>query len=126
MQSGQPFTVLELEPRTLTADEMSHYRPASQAAEVIPGADVLIVTGSAAVNDTIDDILAEASADSRIAVVGPSVPLLPDPLAGRGVDLLATLRVTDADRFLDVLAEGGGPQGTYQGSAELVVLRRCD
>ncbi len=72
----------------------------------------------------MDELLALARPDARVLVVGPSVPLFPDVLAQKGADILATIRVDDADRFLDVLAEGGGAQGMFDGSAELVVLSK--
>ncbi|MDR3435845.1 DUF2478 domain-containing protein [Telmatospirillum sp.] len=125
-EAGQPLTVLELSPTTLTADEMVFFRPADQAPEVVPNADLLILTGSTMVNDTMDDLFALVQPETRVAVVGPSVPLLPDILGDRGADILATIRITDPDHFLDVLAEGGGTQGVYDGSAELVIMRRRD
>jgi len=92
---------------------------------LVPDADVLLMTGSTIVNDTMDDLLALARPDARVVLVGPSVPLMPDILAAKGVDVLATIRISDPDRFLDVLAEGGGAQGMFDGSADLVVLTKA-
>lgn len=118
------LAVLELTTAPFLPDEMRFYRPAEEAPSVVPGADVLFLTGSTIVNDTMDDLLALARPDARVLAVGPSVPMLPDVLARRGVDRLATIRINDADLFLDVLTEGGGTQGMFAGSAELVVLAR--
>lgn len=126
MAQAQPLTVLELNPASLTPEQMAIYRPADQAPQAVPGADVLLMTGSTITNDTIDDLLALADAETRVAMIGPSVPLLPDVLEARGADVLATIRITDPDHFLDVLAGGGGGQHTYDGAAELVVLRPRD
>jgi uncharacterized protein (DUF4213/DUF364 family)/nucleoside-triphosphatase THEP1 len=123
-EAGQPLTVLELDPSPLTEEELVHFQPADQAPKVVPRADLLLMTGSTLVNDTMDDLLALIEPQTRVAVIGPSVPLLPDVLAHHGADLLASIRITNPDHFLDVLAEGGGAQGIYDGSAELVVLRR--
>jgi hypothetical protein len=35
-RAGQRFTVLEIDPRTLKPAEMCYFRPADQAAEVLP------------------------------------------------------------------------------------------
>ncbi len=118
------FSVLELTDAPFLPDELTYYRPAVEAPEEVPTADVLLMTGSTLVNDTIDDLLALARPDARVLVVGPSVPLLPEVLAAKGADILATIRITDADRFLDALAEGGGAHGAYGGGAELVVLSK--
>jgi uncharacterized protein (DUF4213/DUF364 family) len=118
------FSVLELTPAPFLPDELPYYRPAEQAPLVVPTADVLLMSGSTIVNDTMDDLLALARPDARVLLVGPSVPLLPDVLAAKGADILASIRITDADHFLDVLAEGGGAQCIFDGSAELVVLSK--
>lgn len=120
----EKLAVLELTTAPFLPDELRFYIAADKAPEVVPTADVLLMTGSTIVNDTMDDLLALARPDARVMVVGPSTPMLPDVLAAKGADLLATIRINDGDRFLDVLAEGGGTQGVFDKSAELVVLSR--
>lgn len=120
----QKLAVLELTTAPFQADEMRFYVPADKAPDEISTADVVLMTGSTIVNDTMDDLLALARPDARVIVVGPSTPMLPDVLAAKGADMLGTIRINDADRFLDVLAEGGGTQGVFDQSAELVVLSR--
>lgn len=123
-ERGADLQVLELTTAPFLPDEMRFYRPAEAAPSVVPDADVLFLTGSTLVNDSMDDLLALARPEARVLAVGPSVPMLPDVLARRGVDRLATIRINDPDLFLDVLTEGGGTQGMFAGSAELIVLAR--
>jgi len=59
-----------------------------------------------------------------VVVVGPTVGLLPDAFLRRGVAILGGVRVTDAGRFLDTLAEGGSGHHFFGQSAERVVLLR--
>src|SRR5437899_9305418 len=54
----QPFLVLEQNPATLKADEMPFFRPAEEANAVIPEADVVLITGTTLVNDTLEDLFA--------------------------------------------------------------------
>jgi hypothetical protein len=56
-------------------------------------------------------------------VVGPTVGLVPDAYLRRGCDILGSIRVTDADNFLDVLAEGGSGYHFFGKSAQKIVLR---
>ncbi len=49
---GQPFLVLEKDPDTLKAEEMPFYRPAETAREVVPQADVLLITGTTLLSTT--------------------------------------------------------------------------
>ena len=119
----QPYLVLEQDPATLKPDEMPFYRHATQAPVVVPQADVLLITGTTLLNDTLDEILAAARPDACKVVVGPSVGLVPDAYLRRGCDVLGTIRVTRADEFLDVLAEGGSGYHFFGKSAQKIVLR---
>jgi uncharacterized protein (DUF4213/DUF364 family) len=121
---GQQYLVLEQDPSTLKPEELPYYRHAAQAPLVVPEGDVLLITGTTLLNDTLGEILAAARSDARKVVVGPTVGLLPDPYLRRGCDVLGTIRVIDADGFLDVLAEGGSGYHFFGRSAQKVVLRR--
>jgi uncharacterized protein (DUF4213/DUF364 family) len=120
----RPFIVLEQNPATLKADELPFFRPAEEAHTVIPEADVVLITGSTLVNDTLDDLLALRKSGARVTVVGPTVGLLPDAFLNRGVDVLGSVRIAEPDAFLDVLAEGGGAPDFLGRSAQKVVLVR--
>lgn len=122
MGSGQPFTVLELNPAVLKPEEMPFYAPASRAAEVIPHADALVVTGTTLIHDSLEALLALARPGAAIALIGPSVPLWPAPFVRRGARVLGGVRVTDADALLDCLAEGGSGYHFFGRSAERVTL----
>ncbi len=104
---GQKFLVLEKDPATLKESEMPFYRPAETAPEVIPQADVLLITGSTLLYHSMEDLLAMARPDTRVTLVGPTVGLLPDAFLARGADILGGVEITEPDEFLDLLAEGG-------------------
>jgi uncharacterized protein (DUF4213/DUF364 family) len=120
---GQPYLVLEQDPATLKPDEMPFYRHASQAAVVIPQADVILITGTTLLNDTLDGLLAAAKPAACKVVVGPTVGLVPDAYLRRGCHILGSIQVTRPDEFLDVLAEGGSGYHFFGRSAEKIVLR---
>ena len=122
--AGQNWTVLEQDKATLKPEELAHFRPANDAAAVLPGADVVLITGTTLLNDTLAGLLGLARPDARVVVVGPTVGLLPDVLLARGADILGGIRVTDPERFLDCLAEGGSGYHFFGRSAEKLVLRR--
>jgi uncharacterized protein (DUF4213/DUF364 family) len=79
----QPYLVFEQNKAALKPEEMPFYRPADLAAEIVPGADVLLITGATLLNDTLEDLLALARPGGRVTVVGPTVGMLPDAFVAR-------------------------------------------
>src|SRR5271169_3883575 len=121
---GQAFLVLEQDPATLKADELPFFRPAEQAAEILPTAYVALITGATLVNNTLEDLLALARPATRVTIVGPTVGMLSDAFFARGADVLGCVRITAPDAFLDLLAEGGSGYHFFGRSAQKVVLVR--
>jgi uncharacterized protein len=119
---GQPYLVLEQDQATLKADELPFFRPAEIAREIVPQADILLITGTTLLNDTLEDLLGWARPDARVTMVGPTVGLFPDAFLRRGADILGSVHITDPDAFLDLLAEGGSGYHFFGRSAEKVVL----
>lgn len=120
----QPYLVLEQNPAVLKPEEMPFYRPAETAREVVPRADVLLITGSTLINNTLEDLLAWARPETRVTVVGPSVTMLPGPFLDRGADILGGVRIVAPDDFLDAIAEGAGAPQFLGRFAEKIVLAR--
>ncbi len=121
---GARHWVLEKDPSTLKPVEMPHFRPAGDFRAVIPEADVLLVTGTTLINDTLADLLAVARPSARVVIVGPTVTMVPDAFLARGCSILGGVHITDPDAFLDVLAEGGSGYHFFGKSAKKIVLRR--
>ncbi len=120
----QPYLVLEQNPAALKPEEMPFYRPAELAPEIVPAADVLLITGSTLLNDTLEDLLALARPAARVTVLGPTVGMLPDAFLARGADILGSVRISQPDAFLDLLAEGGSAPHFLGRSVEKIVLAR--
>lgn len=121
---GARHWVLEKDPATLKPHEMPYFRPAEAAPEVVPLADVLIITGTTLIDDTLGELIALARPEARIVVVGPTVTMIPDAFFESRCDILGGVRITDPDTFLDILAEGGSGYHFFGRSAMKVVLRK--
>jgi uncharacterized protein (DUF4213/DUF364 family) len=119
---GQSFRILEKDPATLKADEMRFFAPAGQAPLEVPKADVLFVTGTTLINDTLEPILAVAKPGAKIVVVGPTASLSPEAFFRRGVSLVGGVDVTDPDLLLDLLAEGGSGHHFFGKAADRIVM----
>ncbi|MBV8458272.1 MAG: hypothetical protein JO122_16850 [Acetobacteraceae bacterium] len=116
--------MLENDPGTLKSEELQFFRPADQAPQILPTADVVLATGTTLLNHTLDALLGYIRPDAQVTLIGPTVPLLPDAFEQRGVDVLGGIRVTHADEFLDILCEGGSGYHFFGKSAERVVVLR--
>ncbi|MEM3733889.1 MAG: DUF364 domain-containing protein [Nitrososphaerales archaeon] len=82
--------------------------PDTACEELLPQSDIVIITGTAIANGTIDRIL-ELSRESRyIALIGPSATVIPDPLFDCGVSAIAGVIVVDPEKAMQIVAEGGG------------------
>ena len=98
--------------------------PDTACEELIPESDVVILTGSSLGNGTLDRLLELASNARKVAVVGPTVSMVPDPLFKRGVDFCGGIQVVDPDLLMTVLSEAGGTPQMKREAAELVTYRR--
>jgi uncharacterized protein (DUF4213/DUF364 family) len=115
---GKPFGILELDLRTLKPDELSFAVPQENADDVIHRADLLVITGTTLLNNTLEPLLAGARHGAGIVVVGPTASMLPGAFFRRGVTVLGGDNVTDPDSLLDTIAEGGSGYHFFKKSAE--------
>ncbi len=79
--------------------------PADQAAEVLPKADVVALTGTSLLNHTFDDLLPLCRRDAFVLLLGPSVPMAP-VLFEAGVKALSGTVVDDPAQVLLSLSQG--------------------
>lgn len=119
---GARHFVLEKDPATLRPDEMAHFRPAETYPGIVPLADVLLITGTTLINDSLAGLIACARPQARVVLVGPTVPMLPDAFLTRPGMILGTVRVTDAEALHEVLAQGGSGYHFFGKYAPKIVL----
>lgn len=99
-------------------------KPASQAAEVIPQADVVAITSMTLINGTLLDLLALCSPMAHVILLGPSTPLSPI-LFDYGVDQLCGSIVDDVAAVTDGVTAGHSfRQIKKQGGVQLVTVQR--
>jgi uncharacterized protein (DUF4213/DUF364 family) len=80
------------------------FLPAERAFKILPNCDLIIITGTAFVNKTLEHLL--KLCNGYTLVVGPTTPLS-DLLFDFGVDVLAGIICKD-DRTLNIISQGGG------------------
>jgi uncharacterized protein (DUF4213/DUF364 family) len=95
--------------------------PAESAADVIPQADVVAITGTALINHTLDGLLALCRPHALVMVLGPSTPLSP-VLFEHGATIISGARVIDEAAVLRTVGQGATFQQVE--GVRLLTLRR--
>lgn len=105
-------------------------QPDSLEKDVLPSCDVLIITGVTIVNHTLGPILesckgARGGGGAReVLLVGPTASCYPEPFFRRGVTVMGGVRITDADKVMNILTEGGSGYDLFEKHADRVVIKR--
>jgi uncharacterized protein (DUF4213/DUF364 family) len=82
--------------------------PESAAADLLPGCQVVVMTATAILNHTMDNLLELCKNARELAILGPSTPFIPEVFFRRGITMLSGLKVEDSGRILQIVSEGGG------------------
>lgn len=89
--------------------------------EHLPKCDVVVITASSIVNQTIDAVLSHCQNARQVCVIGPSTPLCPQVFRPYNVQLLAGSVVTDPQRILEVVSQGGGAMSMKPAIRQMLV-----
>jgi uncharacterized protein (DUF4213/DUF364 family) len=79
--------------------------PATEAAAVLPRADVVALTGTSLLNHTFDELMALCRPEAFVLLLGPSVPMAP-VLFEAGVNALSGTVVDDPGLVLRSVSQG--------------------
>ncbi len=104
---GNPFFIVERSMQTLRPDEMRYYKPESEMSFALKKSNVVIVTGTAIVNHSIDTILSVVGNSKRTAIIGPTASMIPDAFFERSVNVIAGIRIVEPDLMIKILKQGG-------------------
>jgi uncharacterized protein (DUF4213/DUF364 family) len=69
--------------------------------QVLQGSDIVIITASALVNGTFEDIVKCSENARLVGLYGPDASIIPDAFFERGIDFVLSFRVADPGRFSD-------------------------
>jgi hypothetical protein len=98
--------------------------PAEAAADLLPKADIVAITGSALINGTLDRLLALCQPSSTVMVLGPSTPLSP-VLFEHGAHILSGTRILDEAALLRTVAQGASFH-QVEGARRVTLVRQAD
>lgn len=78
--------------------------PAEEAENILPQADVVVITGTSFINHTVEKLLGLCK-KKWVMMVGPTTPLSPI-LFDHGVDMIAGSKVVDQQKVIGYIREG--------------------
>ena len=95
-------------PLVIEMDPKAGEFPAEKSQEVIDQCDYVIITASAIINRTIDDLL-NFSENKKVAVIGPGTPLT-RVLFEHGINVLSGMLINEPELAFRIVSEGGAVQ----------------
>lgn len=119
-----PYRIAELDIRTLKGEELSFFVSQEDLPAELATADLVIISGTTLINDTLETILRNCDPCATIMIIGPTATMLPESFFARNVSILAGNRVVEPDEILDVLVEGGSGYHFYGHSSQKVMICR--
>ncbi|PWR71161.1 Rossmann-like domain-containing protein [Methanospirillum stamsii] len=117
-----PYRIAELDIRTLKEEELPFFVSQEDLPGELASADMVIISGTTLLNDTLESILFTCSPAANIMLIGPTATMLPESFFSRKVTVLAGNRVVAPDKVLDVLIEGGSGYHFYGDSSRKVMI----
>jgi uncharacterized protein (DUF4213/DUF364 family) len=96
--------------------------PAEAAAEVIPRADVVAITGTTLLNHTFEGLMTLCRREALVLVLGPSTPLSPI-MFEHGIHILSGAVVEDVEAVLWAVSQGANFQQIHQHGVRLVTMQ---
>jgi uncharacterized protein len=121
-EAGCDLTVLEYSDEELIPEHKKFYVPAADYSKVLPGADLVVITGLTLVNNTIDGLLSAIKPGATVIVTGPSGSILPDVLFRNGVKMIGATRITDSRLLFEVIGQGGAGYHLFKYCARKITI----
>lgn len=115
--------VIERNPTIIGKGDMVDIEPEIDLEEIVPNADIAIITGVTLINHTLGPILELARKAREIVVVGPTASVYPEPLFKRGVTVMGGVRVNDPSRMIPLIGEAGSGYDFFESCAEKMIIR---
>ncbi len=89
-------------------EDGSGYYPSEEIPQYLPSCDVIVLTATSLINQTIDSVLEHCRGAREVCLVGPSTPMCPAVFSRHGISLLAGSIVIRPDLALEIVSQGGG------------------
>jgi uncharacterized protein len=118
--------VIEKNPRVAGKGDMIEIEPEARLREIIPQANIIVITGVTLVNHTLGPILELARGANEIIVVGPTASVYPEPLFKRGVTVMGGVKIRDAVKMIHLIGEAGSGYDFFEKCADKIIIRNTE
>ncbi len=114
---AKELCIIDKHPQALKEEERFMWRDPLSIRDVMPQADIVIITGSSMVEGGLDELLSCCTRAREIVLAGPTASAWPEPFFKRGVTVMGGISINNPDRLLQIVSEGGsgyffeGPAG---------------
>jgi uncharacterized protein len=114
--------VLELDEKAFLPHQKQFFEPAENFREVLPQADLIIITGLTLVNNTFDGLLKYIPLSSKTIITGPSASIIPDLFFKNGIDMIGGILIFDEEKLFDLASQGAAGYHLFEYCAEKITL----
>jgi len=114
--------VLELNEEAFLPEHRSFYVPANRYSEIIPTADLVIMTGLTLVNNTFDALLQCISPSSTSILIGPSASIPPELFFKNHITMIGGTLITQPDKLFDLVSQGAAGYHLFEYCAEKITI----
>lgn len=97
--------------------------PAASAKDILPHMDIVAITGTTMINNTLGGLLKLCAPDALIIILGPSTVLSPH-MFNYGIDMLCGAVVVDIPPVLRTIRQGGNFRQVHRAGVRLVSVRK--
>lgn len=100
--TGAKLTVIERNPARMVV------LGKKEKGRILKECTVAIITATALLNDTLEEVLNGLGSPRHVAILGPSTPLCPEIFHDTPVNHLGGARMRDTKKVMQIISEGGG------------------
>ena len=104
-ETNHTMNIIEIRPEAIPPEYRKHYVPSDQAYDVLPNSDIVIITGSTLVNNSLKDLIHYLPKHGITILVGPSSSFIPDVIFEQGIDIIGATRITHPAKMLQIVSE---------------------
>jgi uncharacterized protein len=121
-QTNHQLYVLELNKNALDSAFQKFFIPPDLAYSVLPASDTIIITGSALVNGTLDELLSFINQTSQVIITGPSCSFIPDVLFRNKIRIVGATILQKPEEALQLMSEAAMGYHLFRGYAKKICI----